>query len=107
MAVSKLVRATFAFRKTRVALTISAIALSVSLVVAVTSGYASAEAAIFKYLAEFLGATDIEVMRLGDTGAAISDAIILDLKKDRAVKTVTGRLEAGARILDADAKPLP
>src|ERR1051325_9162921 len=106
MAVSKLVRATFTYRKARVALRILAIALAVSLVVAVTSGYSSAEAAIFRYLAEFLGATDIEVMRQGDTGAAISDAIVSDLKKDPAVKSVVGRLEARAKILDAEGKQI-
>ena len=48
----------FAVRKIRVALTVAAMALSVSLVVSVTSGYASLEEAAFKFLSQYMGGTD-------------------------------------------------
>ena len=44
--------------RVRTALTVAAIALSVSLVVAVTSGYASAEGAAHHYLNKYLGSAD-------------------------------------------------
>ena len=53
--VGKLAAASMTTRKVRSGLTIAAIALSVSLVVAVTSGYASLEAAAFQYLTQYLG----------------------------------------------------
>ncbi|MGA2501843.1 MAG: hypothetical protein ABSH20_29225, partial [Tepidisphaeraceae bacterium] len=63
MAVWKLVRANFRHHRVRLTLTVLAIALSVSLVVAVTSGYASAEAAFHKHFAEYVGATDLEIFK--------------------------------------------
>jgi hypothetical protein len=48
--VRKLAVASLTTRKVRTGLTIAAIAMSVSLVVAVTSGYASLEGAAFQYL---------------------------------------------------------
>ena len=61
MLLRKLAISNFAVRKARVVLTIAAIAMSVSLVVAVTSGYASVEAAARKFLAQFLGSWDAEI----------------------------------------------
>ena len=63
MAVSKLTWSSLVSRKARMVLTVLAIGLSVSLVIAVTSGYASAEAAVIRYFTEFMGSTDIKVGR--------------------------------------------
>ena len=67
MVLRKLAVSNLLTRKIRVALTVAAIALSVSLVVAVTSGYASAVEAAHFYLNRFLGATDVLVTRQGYT----------------------------------------
>ena len=63
MAITKITWSSLTQRKARLVLTILAIGLSVSLVVAVTSGYASAEAAVVRYFTEFMGSTDIKVSR--------------------------------------------
>ena len=55
MLLRKLAISSFAVRKARFALTITAIALAVCLVVSVTSGYASIEAAARKFLGALLG----------------------------------------------------
>src|SRR5205085_4820924 len=59
----KLVISNFSTHRIRAALTISAIALAVSLVVAVTSGYKSAEGAAFRFLNLYMGATDAQISR--------------------------------------------
>ena len=58
MLLRKLAVSNFLARKTRVALTVAAIALSVSLVVAVTTGYNSVEAAVHFFIDKYMGATD-------------------------------------------------
>ncbi len=78
----------------RLALTVLAIAMSVSLVVAVTSGYASAEAAFFKYFAEYVGATDLEISKSSEHDAGQIDQAVYDaLARDPDVRTISGRLE--------------
>jgi putative ABC transport system permease protein len=105
MAIGKLAFASFRTLKVRVALTVAAVALSVSLVVAVTSGYHSMEVAVFRYLAQYLGSTDVQVVRTGDVHGAMDEAIVEQLKADPMVARVVGRFETTTRLLDARGEP--
>jgi ABC-type lipoprotein release transport system permease subunit len=106
MAITKLAISTITHRKTRVVLTVLAIALSVSLVVAVTSGYASLEAAIFRYYAEFMGSTDARITPHVYT-AYLDERIVDELRDDPDVRTAVGRLETETTLVDLEGKPIP
>src|SRR4051794_21369402 len=75
MVLRKLAISNFLTHRTRVALTVAAIALSVSLVVAVTSGYASAEGAAYQFLDRFIGSVDAQIGRENDSRAAMSEEL--------------------------------
>lgn len=83
----------FRVHRIRVVLTITAIALSMSLVVAVTSGYSSVQAAAQKGLAGFLGTTDAQLTRRHERGGTFSDSVINALRADPEVAGALGRLE--------------
>ena len=87
-------------RKTRVALTVAAIALSVSLVVAVTSGYASLEAAAYKFFTQYLGNTDATITPK-NAGGGVPENLVDQLKHDPLVKQAVGRFETEIGLLDA------
>src|SRR5688572_32097451 len=106
MLLRKLAISNFAVRRARVILTISSIALAVSLVVAVTSGYASVEAAARKFLAQFLGTWDAQITRPTDPKPGVGVALIDQLHTDPAVRRVVGRLETDVVLLDTAGKPL-
>src|SRR5688500_2704711 len=99
MVLRKLAISNFLTRKVRVALTVAAIALSVSLVVAVTSGYASAVEAAHFYLNKFLGATDVLVTRQGYT--SFPQSIVEELERDPDVARVNPRLDTNTGLIDA------
>jgi putative ABC transport system permease protein len=101
---SKLAVSELLAHKTRIALTVAAIALSVSLVVAVTSGYASAEGAAQLYLNRFLGSTDAQVTRQSHT--PLDESIVAELARDPDVSNVIGRLENQSGLLDVNGKPV-
>jgi putative ABC transport system permease protein len=103
MVLLKLAFSNFATRKVRAALTVCAIALSVSLVVSVTSGYASVESAVFKYLGQYLGATDVIITR--KSGGTISEALLAELRRDRDVRKVDARLDIATQV--ASVLPVP
>lgn len=108
MVIGKLTRANFSNRRTRTVLTVLAIALSVSLVVAVTSGYASAEKTIMKYFNEIVGAIDLKMTKGTEHDAGrINQRVLADLRRDPQVRSVSGRLETKSKILDAENKPYP
>jgi putative ABC transport system permease protein len=96
MVLFKLALSNFVSRKARVALTVAAIALSVSLVVSVTSGYASIEAAVTKYLTQYIGTTDVEINRPNNAAAGTADTLLTELRKDPDVQKVDGRYEVTA-----------
>ena len=96
MVLLKLAFTNFLVHKVRVALTVAAIALSVSLVVSVTSGYASVEAAVFKYLAQYMGSTDVEIGRTG--GGTIAASLLEELRRDPDVRKVDGRFEVPTQV---------
>jgi ABC-type antimicrobial peptide transport system permease subunit len=94
MAVSKITWTPPFSRKARLVLTVLAIGLSVSLVIAVTSGYASAEAAVIRYFTEFMGSTDMKITREPGQPGNIKESLVVDaLNRDRDVKLAVGRFE--------------
>ncbi|HEV8604278.1 MAG TPA: FtsX-like permease family protein [Tepidisphaeraceae bacterium] len=107
MAVSKITWSSVVSRKARLVLTVLAIGLSVSLVIAVTSGYASAEAAVARFFTEFMGSTDIKVSREPGQQGNIRESIVEGLARDRDVKMAVGRLELDTNIVDINGKPIP
>ncbi len=107
MAVSKITLSSLTQRKARLILTVLAIALSVSLVIAVTSGYASAEAAVHHFFTEFMGSTDVKVRpEMGHAGN-IKEEVLDDFRGDGDVQNVVGRLEGDTNIVDLSGKPIP
>src|SRR5580765_3267706 len=100
MVLRRLAVSNFAHRKMRVLLTVAAIALSVSLVVAVTSGYASIEAAARKFLSQFLGSWDAQISRPTDPRPGVDSALVQQLRADPSVRRAVGRLEADLVLLD-------
>ena len=107
MVLLKLAVSNFLARKVRVALTVSAIALSVSLVVSVTSGYASVEAAVYKYLAQYMGSTDVEITKQNNPSGGTPDTILDELRRDPDVAKVDGRYELANALADSAGRPKP
>jgi ABC-type antimicrobial peptide transport system permease subunit len=106
MVLTKLALANFTHRKVRVFLTVAAIALSVSLVVSVTSGYASAESAAFKFLSLYMGSHDAQLTRTGDLRGGIRESVCDELLADPDVKGLIRRLEMESGLLDLSGKPI-
>ena len=93
MVLPKLVLSNFLNRKARVALTLAAIAMSVSLVVSVTSGYTSIEAAAYKFFARYLGSIDAIITNT-NYGNGVPEDLLAGLKADPRVKNAIGRYDA-------------
>jgi len=98
MFVPKLAISNLLVRRTRVALTAGAIALSVSLVVAVTSGYASLEAAAYKFFTHYLGTTDSTITAT-NYGSGVPESLIGEIQHDPRVKQAVGRFETEIGLL--------
>jgi putative ABC transport system permease protein len=94
MVLAKLAISNFRVRKVRSALTVAAIALSVSLVVAVTSGYRSMEGAALKFLNEFMGEADAFILPANDIQGKVPESLVTELKEDWSVREAVGRLES-------------
>ncbi|HEY8750219.1 MAG TPA: FtsX-like permease family protein [Tepidisphaeraceae bacterium] len=92
MVLRKLAVANLLAHRTRTCLTAAAIALSVSLVVAVTSGYASLEGAAYRFFTQYLGNTDA-ILSPGTYGAQVPASLVDALMADSRVKQATGRFE--------------
>jgi putative ABC transport system permease protein len=107
MVLRRLAISNFTARKSRVALTVAAIALSVSLVVSVTSGYASVEAAAFKFLSTYLGAHDAQITRSYDPRKGIDESVVDQLRADPDVKSAIARLELETGLIDIQGRPVP
>src|SRR5438105_3564874 len=93
MALRRLILSNVTHRKARTILTVAAITLSVSLVVAVTSGYASAQAALIQLLTQYMGSNNVQISPKGSTDQAISGELVKAVSDDRDVEQVVGRLE--------------
>ena len=104
--VPKLALSNLSVRRVRSALTIAAIALSVSLVVAVTSGYTSAEASATRFLSRFMGTADAMVAKKGENHPLMPQTLVTQLAADPDVKRVTGRLELEGSLLKSDGTAL-
>ncbi len=100
MVLLKLAGSNFRVHKIRFALTVAAIALAVSLVVSVTSGYASAEGAANKFFDKFVGSIDAIIARQNDTRGAMPESLVTDLEADSDVDKVTERLETELPLVD-------
>jgi len=100
MAVATLLKSYFSFRRVRVALTVLAIALAVSLVVAVTSGYSSAEAAIQEFVHHYLGANNIDITPKGDVHQVVTEDLLERIEKDPDVRQAVGRLVTKMMLAD-------
>lgn len=96
----------FTQRRIRVALTVAAIALAVSLVVSVTTGYASFEAAARKFLAMFMGTVDAQITRTSDPVPGFSQSLLDEIRRDPDVRLAVGRLETESIIIAPDGQPL-
>ncbi len=102
-AVGKLAASNLTVHRTRTGLTVAAIALSVSLVVAVTSGYATVESMAFRFVNRFMGTADamLTVKAVGsDPHPSFPESVVDDLRRDPDVKRVTGRLEVDQAVTD-------
>jgi putative ABC transport system permease protein len=106
MIIRKLAVSNFSAHRVRAALTCAAIALSVSLVVCVTSGYSSLEASASRFLGRFMGTADAMITRQGDPHAGIPETLVEQLRLDSDVKKVTGRLELESGLVDAKGQPI-
>jgi putative ABC transport system permease protein len=102
----RLAFANFIARRARFALTILAVALSVSLVVAITSGYASLERAIRSYVDDYIGSTDFELTQPDDPLPGIAAGVIEKLRADPRVSKITARVEAFVTPLDDTGRPI-
>lgn len=106
MAVARLAIANFQTRWPRFALTILAVALSVALVVSITSGYASIERAIRNFVEDFIGTIDFEITRPDDPRPAIPPSVLEELRRDPRVANIAARIEAMATPVDDTGTPL-
>jgi len=102
-----LITSNFATRKARLALTVAAVALSVSLVVSVTSGFTTINQVAQRFLGQIMGTTDATIMRQTDARAGVDEKIIDTLKADPDVQTAVGRLETDIVLLDRRGLPSP
>jgi putative ABC transport system permease protein len=99
MVLFRLTLSNFTVRKMRMLLTVSAIALSVSLVVAVTSGYKSLQASALMFLNRYMGAADAVISPSNDLQGFVPEKLVGDIANDPSVRQVFGRLESD-RVLD-------
>ncbi len=90
------------FRKVRTILTIAAIALSVSLVVAVTTGYRSVLSMAPRVQDVDLGSADAQITRRDESRTEVPYSVVAELKADPRVKSATGRLETESRLQDPE-----
>lgn len=104
MILRKLALSNFAHRKVRVALTVLAVTMAVSLVVSVTSGYASLRAAAFHFLNQYIGSIDAQVTPTEAT-QSIDPSIAELFRNDGEVREVLVRLETNLQIAPEQAPP--
>src|SRR5438477_8776592 len=100
MVLKKLAISNFLAHRVRVVLTVAAVALSVSLVVSVTTGYHSIEATALKMLNRFMGSMDAQIYRRDDTSSGITQSLVDELRRDPDVSRVLQRLEVHNGMLD-------
>jgi putative ABC transport system permease protein len=104
MFIRKLVLSNLLARKSRAALTVAAVALSVSLVVAVTTGYASVLYAVHFYMDKYMGSVDAQVTRQNDPRGPFSESVLKVLRGDPQVRHADGRIEVSDPLIDKNGK---
>lgn len=107
MIIPRLVFANFRFHRVRLVLTLLAIALSVSLVVAVSSGIESIQYAGIRFLDRMLGGIDAQIMPASDTRVSFDENLIEMVRRDPAIQSVVGRLESQTGLVDRHGRMLP
>lgn len=100
MVLRKLALSNLLAHRTRTILTTAAIALSVSLVVAVTSGYASLEGAAYKFFTRYLGNTDATISS-ANYGSSVPASLVDEIRRDPRVKQAVGRFETESGLTGA------
>jgi putative ABC transport system permease protein len=103
MVFRKLAVANLLAHRTRTLLTGAAIALSVSLVVSVTSGYSSLEGAAYRFFTQYLGNTDA-IFSPANYGGSVPASLVDQVAADPRVKQATGRLETESGLGDGPGK---
>lgn len=106
MFVTRLALSNLLVRKTRALLTVAAVALSVSLVVSVTSGYSSMEAAAYKMMSKFFASVDARIIRQNDAQTGVPESLLAAVKQDGDVKSAVGRVEFSSGLIDSAGKPV-
>jgi len=101
----RLVISSLRLHKVRVALTVAAVSLAVSLVVSVTTGYASFLEAAFRYLNQYVGSVDVQISSL-EPSRGIPESAADPLREDDQVQQVLLRLETQVQIVAERAFPL-
>ncbi|MFT3786143.1 MAG: FtsX-like permease family protein [Tepidisphaeraceae bacterium] len=90
----KLALANLRAHRIRLALAVTATALAVSLVVSITSGFASLDRMIRSFTMAYLGSVDFEIDRpIQGLKPGLSQAIVDELKKDPRVRDAYGRIQ--------------
>lgn len=92
--------------RVRFGLTVAAIALSISLVVAVTSGYRSIRDSAQKMLEQYMGTMDAQLTMRNQPRGGIEQAVVNQLRGDPDVERVDGRLEIESGLLDPNGKAI-
>jgi putative ABC transport system permease protein len=104
--IARFALANFRARKVRFTLTILAVAISVAMVVSITSGYASFERGIRIFVEDFIGTVDFEVTRPDDPRPAIPPDLVQAMRDDPRVAKVTTRIEVFATPIDSRGVPI-
>lgn len=89
-------------RKARSALTAAAVAMAVSLVVCMTSGFASLRAAAFTILDTFYGSTDVTLAPAQSRGEMLPESLAGTLAADPRVRSVEVRYVTDAPLLSGE-----
>lgn len=100
----KLVLTNLATHKIRTALTIAAIALSVSLVAATTGGYQSLESTVKRFLNRYMGAADAQITRKNDPHGGVKATLLEEVSRDPDVKLAVGRLELDVNLVNKNGR---
>ncbi len=105
MALRRLIFAELRGRKVRTGLTVAAVALAVSLVVSVTSGYTTVRAVAERFMVQYMGAVDATIVRENDVLGGVDQRLVDQIAEDPDVEYVTGRLEMTSKLLRSDGQP--
>jgi putative ABC transport system permease protein len=97
----RLTAANLTTRRLRTLLTVMAIAFSVALVVAMTSGFAAFENAADSFMGRYAGVVDAKIGRTTDITRGIDRMVVTELEADPRVRRAWGRLDTDAPLPQA------